>query len=493
MTSSSCKKLVGLVTGILVVLATLTFNASSAGAATTLAVPGSIKATPKALSATISWAKVSGAAKYRVVYREEAVTTTKTLLPATTNVTLTGLKPSTKYVYTVSALNSKGVEGKRSATLKFTTTKLTAPTGVEAAPSAAGPGTDITWNKVAGAAKYRVDYREDSATTSAVIFPAAASTGIMINALKPNTKHVFTVSAIDATGVEGTRTAKINFTTRAAAAQPTTNINANTTGVPVALRNKLVLNAPASQKLVITEPKQIISGLDFVGKIRIKASGVIIRNTRVRGQNSDGDGLIQVDAGVTGTLIEDSEIYNEWTDLTAHNGTMGIVGENLTLTRVNVHDVVDNVHLIGGNVKIQDSWLHSNHHFENDKNASNGPTHDDNIQMLGGEKILITGNRLEGSKNSAIMAAQDKAAIKELRIEGNLIGGGKCSIYFLAKSNFGAMATYGNKVIGNQFQPTQNTNNRCAIYPNKGSEPTLSNNIWADTGKLVEFGDQKAN
>lgn len=257
---------------------------------------------------------------------------------------------------------------------------------------------------------------------------------------------------------------------------PAAQLNADTTGVPPG--TNLTLHTGI---LKITKDGTVIDGLDIKGSIKVEANNVTIKNTRVRGQGSVNIGLINVKGGMTGLRVIDTEIYNE----IPHPDTNGIMGGNFTLERVNIHHVVDQVHVTTlGNVNILHSWLHANTHFENDPNWGGGPSHDDNIQLIGGSNILVKSSRIEGSQNAAIMVGQNNAAIKNLRVEDNLIGGGACSINVSPKG-YGDMAGYGNVISGNTFQRNQTKHPGCAVIAPNGSVPTMTNNVWAETGANV--------
>ena len=238
---------------------------------------------------------------------------------------------------------------------------------------------------------------------------------------------------------------------------------------------------PKSGVLTLKTDGEVIDGIDLKGSIKVEANNVTIKNSRIRGQGSVNIGLINVKGGNTGLKVIDTEIYNE----VPHPDTNGIMGGNFTLERVNIHHVVDQVHVTTlGNVNILHSWLHSNTHFVNDPNWGGGPSHDDNIQLIGGSNILVKNSRIEGSKNAAIMVGQNHAPIKNLRIEGNLIGGGACSINVSPKG-YGDMLSYGNFVTGNVFQRNQTQHLGCAVIAPAASLPTMSGNTWAETGLAV--------
>ena len=72
-------------------------------------------------------------------------------------------------------------------------------------------------------------------------------------------------------------------------------------------------------------------------------------------------GLIYVVAGGSVT-VEDSELYAK--DPSPY--VRGVIGANFTLTRVNIHDVTDQLMITGDNVRVQNSWLHANLYYAQD-------------------------------------------------------------------------------------------------------------------------------
>src|SRR5690606_23251476 len=144
---------------------------------------------------------------------------------------------------------------------------------------------------------------------------------------------------------------------------------AHNTGVPTG--TKLTVH---QGDLTITKDNTVIDGLDVRGFITVRAKNVVIRNSIVRGRDTTSyKGLVVADTATGSVTIEDSELAptkaNPWID--------GIRGWNITARRVNVHNVIDAVHVYGPNVTIEDSWLHDNAHFTNDPNWDGGPSHDD--------------------------------------------------------------------------------------------------------------------
>jgi len=221
--------------------------------------------------------------------------------------------------------------------------------------------------------------------------------------------------------------------------------NASTTGVPDG--TPLTVH---NGDLVVTTSGAVVENMDIRGFVKVSAANVTIRNTVVRGRTPGGSvGLVTVSGAYSSATIVDSTLVAS----TASPYVDGVRGANFTLTRVEIANVIDQVHIYGGNVQIEDSWLHDNAHFVNDPNWGGGPSHDDNIQIQSGSNISITGSSISGSNGAGIMLTQDAGAVSDLRIAGNLLDGGACTVNVktmasapqnvaLADNTFGRNATY---------------------------------------------------
>lgn len=175
----------------------------------------------------------------------------------------------------------------------------------------------------------------------------------------------------------------------------------------------------------------------------------------------------------TNLVIQDTEIASA----VRSPNINGIMGSNFTLERVNIHNVVDQVHIYGdGNVAIRDSWLHSNIHYENDPNWGGEPTHDDNVQIQSGSNISITGSRLEGSNSAAVMITQDQGSVSNVDIEDNTFAGGACSIN-IAEKEYGPVQSV--SILGNVFEDDQRIDG-CAVIRPETSPIDISENTWTD-------------
>jgi hypothetical protein len=250
------------------------------------------------------------------------------------------------------------------------------------------------------------------------------------------------------------------------------------TGVPGATNT----GVPAATALTVhngdinvTKAGTVISGLDVHGAIKVNAPNVTIKNSIIRfraGGYIDG-----IHSYSTGLNIVDTEIA----PTTTSPNYNGIMGSGFTATGVNVHGVVDAVHIYGNNVTIQNSWLHGNTHFLQDPNWGGKPSHDDSIQIVSGTNIRILNNTYEGAYNSGIQITQDNGTVSNVTIAGNVAGGGGCSVNVSQKGG-GPIA--GISVTNNRFRRDQRVSG-CAIIRPKTTVVASSGNTWIDNGAAV--------
>lgn len=257
-------------------------------------------------------------------------------------------------------------------------------------------------------------------------------------------------------------------------APPTTAPSVPTsTGVPTG--TKL---ARHDGDLVITQKGRTVDSVEVRGSIVVRAPDVTIKNSRVIGQKPVPTGLIGSQS--TGLTVVDSEIYSEHRNPT----TNGVMGSNFTLERVEIRDVVDQVHIHGsGNATVRDSWLHSNVHYKKDPNWGGKPSHDDNIQIISGSNIRIEGNRLSGSNNAAIMVTQGQSAVRNVTIRSNRVGNGGCSVNISP----GSRGNINNLTIEkNGFEKNQRVSG-CAIIAPSAYAPSVDRNFWVKSGEKVRM------
>ncbi|MFS0884163.1 hypothetical protein [Aeromicrobium sp. 179-A 4D2 NHS] len=228
----------------------------------------------------------------------------------------------------------------------------------------------------------------------------------------------------------------------------------------------------------ITKNGTVLDGVEIFGRVSIKAANVTIKNSRIRGQKPAGNGIVS--AKGSNTLIKDVEIFSDLRNPDSN----GIMGYGFTLNRVQIRDVVDSVHVTGDNVRIKDSWLHSNTHYEQDPNWGGKPSHDDNIQIVKGNNIVIEGTHLEDSHSAAVMMVQDQGPISNVTLRGNTIGGGACSVNMAVKG-YGPLKNI--LVTTNTFKRNQTKHLGCAVIAPAASVPTLVSNVWYHDGSSVKL------
>lgn len=244
-------------------------------------------------------------------------------------------------------------------------------------------------------------------------------------------------------------------------------------GVPAGLTLKRIYGDQT-----ITKDGTVLDGVEIFGRVSIKAANVTIRNSRIRGQKPAGNGIVSSKG--TNTLIKDVEIFSD----VRNPDSNGVMGYGFTLQRVQIRNVVDSVHILGDNVRIKNSWFHANTHYEQDPNWSGKPSHDDNIQIVKGNNIVIEGTHLEDSHSAAVMMVQDLGPISNVALRNNTIGGGACSVNMAVKG-YGPLKNI--NVTTNTFKRNQTKHLGCAVIAPSASVPTLTNNVWFHDGSVVNL------
>lgn len=232
-------------------------------------------------------------------------------------------------------------------------------------------------------------------------------------------------------------------------------------------------------ELVVTTPGAVVDSLDVHGYIRVEAPNVTIKNTVVRGLPglASGTGLITNLGGYPGLVVQDSELAAA----EATPNINGFMGSNTTLLRVNIHGVVDSVHITGDNVVVDSSWLHDNLHYDQDPNWNGNPSHDDSIQVQIGSNITVVGNDISGARNTGLIVTQDTGVVSNVTVSQNWLDGGGCTINFVQKT-FGPIQ--GLNVADNTFgRTTKNPN--CAIIAPPTTTVSNIRNVYVD-GAVVK-------
>jgi hypothetical protein len=259
----------------------------------------------------------------------------------------------------------------------------------------------------------------------------------------------------------------------AAEAAPAAVAGADNTGVPIG--TPLTVH---NGDIVVTTPGTVLDGLDIRGMVSIKADNVTIKNSVIRGRyTSYANALINNLSGHQNLVVTDVELAAS----TPSPNWSGIYGYNLTATRLNIHDVVDGIHLTGGNTVIQKSWIHDNTHYDQDPNHGGTPTHDDAIQIQVGANIRIDGNTIRDQYSASVMITQDRGKVSNVSFTNNTADGGKCSIN-LAEKTYGPIL--GTVVSDNTFGRDTRVAN-CAVISANSSKPTMERNFYTPDNAVV--------
>jgi hypothetical protein len=225
--------------------------------------------------------------------------------------------------------------------------------------------------------------------------------------------------------------------------------------------------------LTITTAGATYSGLDIHGFVYVEAPNVTLQDSIVRGGTpTTSIGLVNDTLG-TGTnfTLRDSELApsapNVYID--------GIHGANYTAIGVNIHGTVDGAKMFGDNSTIEQSWIHDLHAFASDPYQGGGASHDDDVQVLGGHNLRIINNTLAGGNNSAVQVTQTTESVTNLTIDGNLAGGGACTVN-LQDAPLSSMS--GISVDNNVFTHTSQYN--CPITAYAGVSFSHTGDTWSD-------------
>lgn len=242
---------------------------------------------------------------------------------------------------------------------------------------------------------------------------------------------------------------------------------ATTTGVPAG-----VALTPYTGPATITAPGTVIDSKLITTPLVIAAgaNNVTIRNSVIRAQ---GFFLVLNDQGATNLQIVDSELDGQ----NNTSGDAAVGGYNYTLTRVNVHGTMDGLKL-GDNVTVQDSYVHDL--------VMTADSHNDGMQSLGSDNVRITHNTIvigKGSTSAIMLSTGSADSMKNIVIDGNLLGGGAYTVYGGYAAGVDTLSKVGGIVISNNRFTT-------SVYPNGGVygpltsvDPpavTVTGNVWND-------------
>ncbi|GAA3579194.1 hypothetical protein GCM10022197_40850 [Microlunatus spumicola] len=254
-------------------------------------------------------------------------------------------------------------------------------------------------------------------------------------------------------------------TTPAPAPAPSNGFpDAGSTGVPTGV-SLSAYTGPST----ITRDGTVIDGKKITSCLVIKADDVTIKNSLLQ----SGQCFFNVlsDEGNTGLTLTDVEIDGQGNT----GGDSAINGGGYTCLRCDIHGTVDGLKAQSG-VVVRDSFIHDL--------AQSRDSHNDGIQTLGTTSLKILHNRIVigGSATSAIILSTNAAdQIRNVQIDGNLLGGGAYTVY----------GGYDSPSVAGKVSNIAITNNRftTAIFAKSGafgpltsadSPVVVSGNTWYD-------------
>lgn len=248
----------------------------------------------------------------------------------------------------------------------------------------------------------------------------------------------------------------------------TSTPSGSNTGVPVG--TKLTVH---NGDLNITTAGTVIDSKDIRGLVKINAANITIKNSIIRGRTMNGSGaLINNLGGYANLIVTDTELFPTVMSPYAN----GFYGYNLTATRLNIHNVIDGIHVTGSNVTVLNSWIHDHAHYDQDPTQGGAPSHDDGIQIQKGDNITVTGNRLTDSYSAAVQITQDTGKVSNFRYTNNYADGGHCTVN-IAQKTYGPLL--GTVIKDNKFGRSTSITN-CAIISKTTTVIDAARNYFTD-------------
>ena len=188
------------------------------------------------------------------------------------------------------------------------------------------------------------------------------------------------------------------------------------------------------------------------------------------------EGVVTVlPTGAASFLIQDSEVYPSQPSVKLD----GIKGAGFTARRVEVHGGVDNIKVHGSDVLIESSYLHDQDYYASDPLQGGGPTHNDALQLLGGNNVRVVGNTLLSRKelNAALQVTQDFAPVTRTVVSKNWADGGGCTFNVNHKklTELRGGISFTDNVFG---RATKYSN--CGLILTTKAYPALSGNRYTD-------------
>ncbi|GAA1996912.1 hypothetical protein JL107_12825 [Nakamurella flavida] len=280
--------------------------------------------------------------------------------------------------------------------------------------------------------------------------------------------------------------------------------DAGNTGVPVGTRLSRY-DGP----LTITQDGTVIDGKEVYGDLRIQARNVVIRNSYLH-CGSDvtptNSGCIDANhANVFNLTIDRNTIDPDRPSYTRD----GIVGHEFTARGNHILHTNDGIGIFnrpGGssaaNVRVEGNYIHDLTHWNDSPYHTDG-THNDGIEVQGGENIAIVGNTIIGSAvagdglgvfglhaGSAIIVVQNVTPVKNLVIEKNWLDDAQNTVC-IQQGKFATveLTMQDNQFGRNQYVYSRNSTYQIRIYSeSRSTVHGLLSNTWMDNGRNLAVG-----
>lgn len=223
--------------------------------------------------------------------------------------------------------------------------------------------------------------------------------------------------------------------------------------------------------ITVTQPGTVLSDLDIHGYVIVRAPNVRIVRSIVRGGPAKPYhmGLI-TSVDQRGLVVEDSLVTAD----TPSVKNDAVLGNNFTLRRVHVVGGVDSVKIEGDNVRVETSLLEGLNNFASDPSQGGAPSHSDNIQILKGRNIVITGTTAIATDNFPVLAGAEQGPIT-VTVTNNYVDWGHCNMKFQVRNGWSMSAT----VQNNTFGPHR-TEKSCPFVAENAVNLNAANNRFED-------------
>lgn len=256
----------------------------------------------------------------------------------------------------------------------------------------------------------------------AVVLTVPACTGTGTGASAPVAGLVPSVTLPSPVSVPG----KLGSVTEAPPGFP----GPRTTGVPADAR--LVVE---EGDMVITKDRFVLRDVELRGCLSVRADDVVVERVRIR---CDGSGSspfpLRMSDEHERLRVVDSEIDG------MGKARVAVYGSDYDLLRVDVHDAADGLRM-GSRTSLRESWVH-------DLARSTG-THNDVIQTLGGNGILVEGNSLvayrrstDDPMNGVIQTGRLHEPLRDMTVRDNYMNGGSFTVRGGGKRDAGLISDY---------------------------------------------------